>query len=120
MQQIGDVKTLELETGGYRYCHDCGGWFDDTGCFPGDHSRHCHHWIKETGVGPHSFVKTRCGEGEVGAEEVAPRPSGKDIQDAVKAALKEVEKQYPGFRITVKSMDVEVERGEWIVKGKES
>ena len=36
----------ELERDGYLYCFDCGDWFDDTLCYPGDHSRHCGHHMK--------------------------------------------------------------------------
>ena len=32
-----------------RYCFTCMGWYDDTECYPGDHSRHCGHELKVLG-----------------------------------------------------------------------
>ena len=52
----------ELESGGYLYCHDCGNWYDDTYCYPEDHSRHCGHTLKPAGDDewppPHAMVTT--------------------------------------------------------------
>ena len=47
--QVDDTERQALEAAGWLYCHTCQGWYDDTYCWPEDHSHHCGHLLKPTG-----------------------------------------------------------------------
>ena len=47
--QVDDTERQALEAAGWLYCYTCQGWYDDTYCWPEDHSHRCGHLLKPTG-----------------------------------------------------------------------
>ena len=56
--QQAQQARQHLEQSGYQWCHTCEGWYDDTACFKGDHSRHCGHRLQPIEAGPDSELPT--------------------------------------------------------------
>ena len=41
-------EMMSLVNDGYHWCYACREWYDDTRCYPGDHSEHCGHPLLTT------------------------------------------------------------------------
>ncbi len=61
-EHMNDAEKAALEAHGWLYCRTCGGWYDDTYCWPGDHSQHCGHRLMPAGdaYAPDSIMVLVC------------------------------------------------------------